>query len=157
MKRYLAVLLLLTLSICSTFAAEEEKPITKEIALKAIALFRANPGSEDGRGAAAIIVRFAEASPDVTITLSKDLLPWVGTNPGSKYESLLLAAYIAGSTQAQLLNAKSGDDRLAGTMLLNETYLKLQQDEPNLHIEAIEKLMELQKQGKLKEYLESIQ
>jgi hypothetical protein len=155
MKRYLAVLLLLALSICSTFAAEEEKPITKDIALKAIALFRANPGSEDGRGAAAIIFRFAEASPDVTITLSKDLLPWVGTNPGSKYESLLLAAYIAGSTQAQLLNAKSGDDKLAGTLLLNEIYLKLQQDEPNLHIDTIEKSIELQKQGKLKEYLES--
>jgi hypothetical protein len=155
MKRYLAILLLLALSVCSTFALDDDKPITKEIALKAIALFRADPGSDDARAAGAIIFRFVDASPDVTVKISKDVVPWLGTNKGSKYESMLLVAYIAGSAQAQLQNGKAGDDKLAGTLLVNETYLKLQQSEPNLHIEAIEKLIELQKQGKLKEYLES--
>jgi hypothetical protein len=155
MKRYLAILLLLALSVCSTFALEEEKPITKEIALKAIALFRANPGSDEALAAGSIILHFAEASPEVKITISKDTLPWLGENRGTKYESALLIAYVAGSAGSQLLSGKAKDDQLAGTMLVNETYLKLQQREPNLHIEAIEKLIELQKQGKLKEYLES--
>lgn len=155
MKRYLAILLLLALSAFSVLALDEDKPITKEIALKAIALFRADPSSDDGRAAGAIIFRFVEASPDVNVKISKAILPWLGSNRGSKQESMLLVAYVAGSTQSQLLSGKKEDDKLAGLLLVNETYLKLQQEEPNLHIEAIEKLIELQKQGKFKESLES--
>jgi hypothetical protein len=147
--------LTLALIAAATLAALAQEGVTKADVLRAIERFRAAPESEGGQVAAQVIVRFAKESPEVEITASPKLLPWMQATPPPKQSSLLLAAYIAGSARAQLESGKTKHDALAAEEQVIETYRKLQQTTPGLKIEAVEKLVELQKQGKLKEYLET--
>ena len=152
--KFLAALILLAAVLPSRGQQSDDK-VTKEVALKSIATFREDPESERAHVAAAIIVRFARESPDVEVTAGKRYLPWMDTQPIPKASSILLAAYIAGSVRSQLESGQAKNDPLAGEEQVIETYRKLQQTNPDLRIEAVEKLIELQKQGKLKEYLQA--
>ena len=136
-------------------AQEPKAKLTKDDVLKSIATFREDPASERGHVAAAIIVRFARESPDVEVTAGPRFLPWMSAKPIPKESSTLLAAYIAGSVRSQLEGGKTKNDALAGEEQVIETYLKLQKATPDLHIESVDKLIDLQKQGRLKTYLES--
>jgi hypothetical protein len=152
--KLLVALILLAITLPSPAQQSEDK-VTKEVALKSIATFREDPESERAHVAAAIIVRFARESADVEVTAGKRYLPWMETQPIPKESSTLLAAYIAGSVRSQLESGKTKNDPLAGEEQVIETYRRLQQTKPDLHIDAVEKLIDLQKQGKLKDHLES--
>src|SRR5258708_32719879 len=91
------------LALAASFAAPVDRVITKEIALKAIVIFRDDPLSEDGRAAAAIIVTFIGKNHDVVVELSKKVFPVFGA-PGisQKETGLLLAAFGAGNADSQL-------------------------------------------------------
>ncbi len=135
---------------------EEKDAVTKEVGTEVDRHFLSEePESERGQVAAAIIVRFAKESSDVKVTAGKLYLPWMDTKPLPKESSTLLVAYIAGSVHSQLESGTKENDALAGEEQVIETYLKLQQATPALHIEAVEKFIGLKKEGKLKEYLES--
>lgn len=154
MHRLIALCLLCLLSIGSVFAKEPEPEITKEIALKAIERFRAEPESEMGRGCAAIIVRFAEASPDVKITLSAKTTPWISDKKTDKRRgALLLGAFVAGNMRAQFERGVAEDQSFAGVEQVIATYRQMQKSTPAFRLASVEKLITLQKDGKLAEYL----
>jgi hypothetical protein len=155
MKRHVAALVLFVAAAVSSPAQQPKQTIPKADVLQAIADFRAEPESARGNGAASVIVRFAQDSPDVTVSGSPALQPWMAPKPPPKQSRTLLVAYIAGSVRSQLESGKTKDDTLAGEEQVIETYQKIQQTTPDLHIAEVEKLVALQKQGKLKEYLDS--
>jgi hypothetical protein len=150
----IALLFVVATSLLSR-ADEPKEAVTKDVALKAIATFREEPMSERATVAAAILVRFARESPDVAVTASPALIPWMEAKPLPKESSILLTAYIAGSVRAQLESGHMKNDAVAGEEQVIETYQKLQQTTPTLHIDSVEKLVDLQKQGKLKETFDS--
>lgn len=134
--------------------AADNPVITKEMALKAIGVFRDDPLSEDGRAAAAIIILFVEKSPEVVVDLNRKAFPVFGA-PGvsQKETSLLLAAFAAGNLDSQLLRGVRKDDAYAGDLQMIETYRQLQKKNPKLKIAAVEKMAEMERRGELKRYL----
>jgi hypothetical protein len=153
--KFLVALIVLAAIVLPSPAQQSDDEVTKDVALKSIATFREDPESERGHVAAAIIIRFAKESSDVQVSAGKRYLPWMEAQPVPKESSALLTAYIAGSVRSQLESGKTKNDPLAGEEQVIETYHKLQQTKPDLRIETVEKLIELQKQGKLKDYLDS--
>jgi hypothetical protein len=151
-----AVPLLAFCAATLSMAAPAEPVITKEVALKAIGLFREDPLSEDGRAAAAILVMFVDRNHDVVVALSKKAFPVFGA-PGvsQKETSLLLAGFVAGNLDSQLLRGVKKDDAYAGDLQLIETYRQLQTKNRKLKIPAIEKMAEMAQRGELKRYLSS--
>jgi hypothetical protein len=142
---------------CSQLAVASDKPaVTKELALKAIAAFRADPTSDLGHAARSVIVSFSHDSPDVIITFTQKNYPISQIKPVSEEERLtLLAAFVAGNLDSQLLRGSRKDDAYAGDLQLIQTYRQLQKRNPKLRVEAIEKLAELESKGRLKSYLSS--
>jgi len=154
--KWLAIPLFASIALTVSTAASADPVITKEVALKAIGFFRDDPLSEDGRGAAAIIVLFVEKSPDVVVDLNRKAFPVFGA-PGvsQKDTSLLLAAFAAGNLDSQLLRGVKKDDPYAGDLQMIQTYRQLQRKNPKLKIPAIEKMAEMEQRGELKRYLSS--
>lgn len=154
--KWLAIPLLASAALTVSTAAPADLVITKEVALKAIGLFRDDPLSEDGRGAAAIIVTFVDKSHDVVVGLSKIVFPVFDAPGVSKKETnALLAAFIAGNLDSQLLRGVKKDDPYAGDLQMIQTYRQLQQKNPKLKIPAVEKMAEMEQRGELKRYLSS--
>lgn len=152
----------LFLGVCVATALAADPPaqpapqtITKEIARKAIVLFRQEPVSERGKGAASLLIHFARESPDVEVTMSSSALPWLVTKRPSEYSSTLLVAYIAGSVRSQLDSGATKNDPVAGAEQVIETYHLLQKTDPTFKMEEVEKLIELKTSGKLKEHIEA--
>jgi hypothetical protein len=153
MKKWLLVFLTTSIS-CSSHAAETDLKITRDIALKAVVLFRQDPLSEEGRGAAAILVRFADKSPDVLLNLNPKSVPFMKGNAVPEKQRLtLLAAFIAGNVDSQLLRNRKGDDPYAGDLQVIETYRQMQKKNTKLHIPSVEELVDLEKRGELRRYV----
>jgi hypothetical protein len=146
-----AIIVLATLQ-----AAKSECIVTHDAVLKEILIFSRAPLTEDGRGAAAVIVRFAQESEHVTITLSSAVTPWIGGKQEYKYSEILLAAYIAGNLKSQLERGKNEDDPHAGLVQVFKTYAQLKEADGKFKVPEIDKLMELHSENKLEEYLKNI-
>jgi hypothetical protein len=148
-------IILVGLVLPSQLAVASDKPaVTKELALKAITVFREDPTSDLGHAARSVIVSFSHDSPDIIIKFTPKNYPISQIKPVSEEERLtLLAAFIAGNTDSQLLRGSKKDDAYAGDLQLIQTYRQLQKRNPKLRIQAIEKLAELESQGRLKAYL----
>lgn len=154
--RWLAIPLLIFVTLAQSLGASADLVITKEVALKAIVIFRDNPLSEDGQGAAALIIKFVDQNHDVLVGLTKKTVPILDA-PGvsQKEKALLLAAFAAGNADSQLLRGVKKDDPYAGDLQLIQTYRQLQKKNPRLKITAVEKLAEMEQRGELKHYLTS--
>jgi hypothetical protein len=154
--RWLAIPPLAFVALAISVAAPADPAITKEIALKAMMIFRDDPLSEDGRAAATLIITFVDKNHDVLVALNKKVFP-VFNAPGvsQKETSLLLAAFAAGNVDSQLLRGVKKDDAYAGDLQLIQTYRQLQKKNPKLKIAAVEKMAEMEQRGELKRYLSS--
>ncbi|HUI08560.1 MAG TPA: hypothetical protein VL486_16290 [Verrucomicrobiae bacterium] len=134
-------------------------PVTRELALAAVAMLETNAASNAGVEAANEIIRFARESKAVTITLNPYTVPWA---PSKALENevavrlLLLAAYIGGDAKAQLLAQTTADDPYAGWQLLIDVYRQIRQKKPAVTIPEIDALAEKQKKGELKQYADEI-
>ena len=103
-----------------------------------------------------MIVSFSHDSPDVIIRFTPKNYPISEIKPASEEERLtLLAAFVAGNLDSQLVRGLKKDDAYAGDLQLIQTYRQLQKRNPRLRILAVEKLAELESRGQLKEYLAS--
>lgn len=149
------LLLVLLLCAAGSVLAESEPVITKEMALQAATLFRkADPFSEDARGYAAILIQFTEKSPAVVVEISRKAVPFLENKKIRQQElAILLAAFVAGNIDSQLLRGKKKDDPYAGDLQVIETYREMRKKKSRLKIPEIEKLMELEAAGKLKAHL----
>jgi hypothetical protein len=108
------MLSLLLVCACSDVAQTD---IPSEAAVRrAVATFCDSPLSADGRAAAKTIIEFAEASDAVLITINPGYVPWIGADREYINSDLLLAAYVAGNTIAQLDSGVKGNDAYSGTI-----------------------------------------
>ncbi len=127
--------------------------VSKEDARRAIAIFRRDPLNSQGEMTRPIILKFAEDSPDVEISLSDKRLSWVGNKAVPEETSqLLVVAYVAGDVQSQLDSGKTKDDPVAAAEQVITTYGQLKRANPELRVREVEELIRLQKQGKLAEH-----
>lgn len=156
MWKRIAALVLIALTACAGAQAKTRDSIDRETVRKAITIFRRTPANQQGSMVRPIILRYAQESPDVEVLVSPKLLPWLDTNGKGHEEAgaVLLTAYVAGNVQSQLEKRKMKDDPVAGTEQVIATYRQLQKTKPRLRIMEVEKLIDLQRQGKLVKHLE---
>ena len=149
-KRMVALILIALVSRADARAKSTEQPIDKETVRKAITIFRQTPANQQGSMVRPIILRFAQESLEVQIAFPPLMLSWIeGGKARSEDRAALLTAYVAGDVRAQLDQRKMKDDPVAGIEQVIATYRQLQKTEPQLRINAIEKLIDLHRQGKL--------
>ena len=130
--------------------------VTKHGVHNAIAVFRAQPTTQFGRVAAAMIFRFAETSPDTEVVISTKFTPWTAHKPYPKHTDELAIAYLAGTIRSQLEHGTHKNDPVAGAEQIIETYQQLRKAEPSFRDAYCEKLIELKAKGKLKPYILSL-
>jgi hypothetical protein len=129
---------------------------THEMVLDAIMTFRVDPLSEDARQAGAVVMRFVEQSHDVVVKISPKTLPFLSNKSlPEKYRATLLAAFVVGNVDSQLLRHQKRDDSYAGLLQLIESYRQIQWKNPKLRISEVEKFIEMQNRGELKAYVSS--
>ncbi len=127
--------------------------VSKDDVRKAIVIFRRNPVSVQGEMSQPIILSFAKDSPDVEVAVSEKRMPWINDkSTPSEAGTVLLVAYMSGDILAQLDKGTTKDDPLAATEQVIATYRQLQDADSKLKVPSVEKLIVLQKQGKLAEY-----
>ena len=138
----------------AVIGAASKQTITHEMALYAIMTFRVDPLSEDGRRAAAVVMQFVEQSDGVLVRISPKTVPFLSNKLlPEKYRATLLAAFVVGNVNSQLLRHQKKDDSYAGVLQLIESYRQMQRKNPKLRITEVEKFIELQKRGELKAYV----
>jgi hypothetical protein len=137
----------------SVSSKNKKESITEAEGLAAIREFQADPVAALKRGVAKTILDFAEASPNVLISFSRKSVPWIGEGKTDERRSILLAAFVAGNTEAQLQRGEKGDDALAGVLQAIATYRQLQQADTAFRLEELEELIVLEREGRLKEHL----
>ena len=143
-------------AVLSAGAAAQGKPadsIDKNTVRKAITIFERTPSNQQGSMVRPIILRYAQESPDVEIEVSDKAMPWLENLKGHEEAgAVLLTAYVAGDVRAQLARRRAKDDPVAGTEQVIATYRQLQKTEPRLRIMEVEKLIDLQRQGRLAQH-----
>lgn len=147
-------LLLCFLLFGSVVEAGDKLPITKELVIKAIAVFRQDPTSDLAKTARSVVVNFSHDSPNILIVFNPKNFPLSDLPTTEEPQLTLLAAFIVGNVDTQLASgSKARDDAYAGDLQMIRTYRQLQQKNRKLKIPAIEKLAELESRGQLKTYL----
>ena len=131
-----------------------EGKATKEQVLKAIAAFRRDPLAARTDGTSALILNFAEASPDVQVEMGPKVLPWMNEPVNDKYGEVLMAAFVAGDVRSQLESHRAKDDAMAGALQVIDTYQQLRKKDPSVRSVSVEKWIALQAQGKLRAELD---
>ena len=157
MTKLFLVAALLLLNLASAFAAQSTlPPVTKHGVRNAIAVFRAQPTTQFGHVAAAMIFHFAETSPDTQVVISDKFTPWTAHKPYPKHTDELAIAYLAGTIRSQLEHGTRKNDPVAGAEQIIETYQQLRKAEPGFRDAYCEKLIDLKAKGKLKDYILSL-
>jgi hypothetical protein len=131
----------------------EKEQITADTALRAIQEFQTDPLAAFQRGVAKTIVDFAKESPAVLIRFTDKVVPWLAKGEMDDRRSILLTAFVAGNTESQLRREKKEDDPVAGVLQVIATYRQLQQADPAFRVDELETLINLEKEGRLKEHL----
>lgn len=155
MRRSIIVALLVV--VFSAYGVERPSFSTKDV-LNAIAAFRGDPLSDLGRLGGGVVMAYVKTSPDVMVRLTPKVFPIFGKNNHLSDDEFatLLVAYDAGNAGSQLKRNKIGDDAYAGDLQLIETYKLLQRRNPKLKVTGIEKLIELDRSDRLKQYVSSL-
>ena len=153
MKLSTSVFVLGVGAVIAARGAAPKQTITHETVLYAIMTFRVDPLSEDARQAGAVVMRFVEQSHDVVVKISSKTLPFLSNKSlPEKYRATLLAAFVVGNVDSQLLRHQKKDDSYAGLLQLIESYHQMRWKNPKLRISEVEKFIEMQNRGELKAY-----
>lgn len=156
MKLCASVFVLGVGAVIAARGAAPKQTITHETVLYAIMTFRVDPLSEDARQAGAVVMRFVEQSHDVVVKISSKTLPFLSNKSlPEKCRATLLAAFVVGNVDSQLLRHQKRDDSYAGLLQLIESYRQMQWKNPRLRISEVEKFIEMQNRGELKTYVSS--
>jgi hypothetical protein len=152
---YLTIASIISFAVCAP-AAEPESPISNEAVRAAIATFRQNPLSPEGRAAGEVVRSFAEKTDTVVVQMSDKVTPFVN-NPEllTADRTLLRNAFIVGNVDSQLSRKERKDDPYAGVSEVIHTYREMQKRNPTLKLAGIENFIDLEKHGELKTYVNS--
>ena len=137
MRTLLLCLLLLT----AAWGQTPSPAPAKGDVLKALQAFHAYPLAPLPNEHQRIIMAYALESSDVQMSIGPKECPWVTEKPESDWQSVLLAAYIAGNVEAQLKAGKPGDQPGAGLTQVSEVYAKIRAKDPKYRSPGLEKLI----------------
>lgn len=152
----LSPLVIFLSSAAVSLATPPAQTISKQTVLDAIMTFRVDPLSEDGRRAGGIVVLFTDQSHDVVVNLRQKTLPFLSNKSlPEKYRATLLAAFVVGNVDSQLLRHQKKDDPYAGMLQMIDSYRQMQNKNRKLRIMEVEKFIEMQNRGELKAYVSS--
>ena len=153
---YLTIASLVLLAVCSP-AAEPESPISAEAVRTAIATFRQNPLSKEGRAAGETVRTFAEKSDTVIVQFTSKATPFLD-NPEllTANRTLLQNAFVVGNVDSQLSRKEKKDDSYAGVLEVLHTYREMQKQRPTFKLPVMEKFIEMEKRGELKGFLRAV-
>ena len=101
----LLCLVLLPLGTIGTAKKIDWAKLPSKTVLKAISRFKSDPLAAKADGILAIIVNFADKSPNVYVEIDVGYLPWI-KQKRIKNSDILLAAFIAGNIRSQLISKK---------------------------------------------------
>ncbi len=155
-KRLLVIIVVTACMAGSSFGdvkSNHQDEMTAESALRAIKTFQDDPLNKE---AGAEIVRFAQASDAVTITIASKYCPWIERGKEVKNGHILLCAYIAGNLKAQLEKKVNKDQPYDGVLQVISTYKQLLKTNATEKVDSIEKWIGLQQAGKLKSHIEGL-
>jgi len=156
-KKILPLVLAVVLGISSAAAQPSDVPSRREV-LAAIETLRTRFLSPDALRAAEIVNRFVELSEDCLVVLDPEAIPWAEGAPNADPDdpqvmlrSLLLAAYFAGNTKAQLDSGKVEDMPYPGWLFVIRAYRTIQ-EKTDFSIPSIDELVEMEEKGTLERY-----
>jgi hypothetical protein len=135
-------------------AADLGVPVTKEEVRSAITLFRQAPASPRGRAAGKMVQSFAEKDDSIIIYITNKVVPFLD-NVKIPHEdrALLLAAFVVGNIDSQLLRNEKKDHPYDGVLEVIEVYRRMRARNPAVRIAEVEKFIDLEKRGELKQYV----
>lgn len=140
-------------------AQQDKKEVTQAEVRKAIVIFQEKPASPEGKDASKLILVFALQSKDVVVILGKEETGWLGMDKEKKEENTnhLMVAYVAGSVLSQMDSKKAAHDTYASMQQVFKTYQQLQKQDKDFKRPELDKLMAMDKDGKLKKHIAEIQ
>lgn len=154
---FLLLLLALLATTPALPAQEAEVPSRREV-LAAIKTLEERFLSPEAVRAAEVVTRFVELSEDCLVVLDPEAIPWAedselgdGDDPGTLLRSLLLAAYFAGNTKAQLEAGKVEDMPYPGWLFVIRAYKAIQQ-KTDFVVASIDELVAMEEKGTLERY-----
>lgn len=128
--------------------------VTKEQATIAISSFLADPLSVTSPDAAKRIIQFAEETPDHEVIVEAKYMPWLEASKPPEGSELLLAAFFAGNLQEQIKKHTATSEPYAGALSVIDVYSKIKMKRIGFRIDPIERWISMEKQGRLKSYIE---
>src|SRR2546430_10872701 len=141
------------LGFCS-HAAEPEALVTKEMARNAIATFRQDPFSLQGRAAGEVVRRFVEKDDSVLVEINAKVVPFMSNlKIMPEDRTLLLDAFVVGNADSQFLRNEKKDAPYDGVSEVIRIYQQLKNRDSALSLPEIENFIELDKRGELKNYV----
>lgn len=143
--------------IAGAAAQSPEVPSRREV-LAAISTLEERFLSAEAIRAAEVVTRFVELSEDCLVVLDPEAIPWAeeseitdASDPETMLRSLLLAAYFAGNTKAQLESGKVEDMPYPGWVFVIRAY-KAIQEKTEFVVPSIDELVEMEEKGTLERY-----
>jgi len=113
-------------------------PLTKESTRKAISVFRQDE----------FVRAFAETSDPIILEINPKRAPFLeNLKLLAEYRGILLAAYIVGNVDSQLLHNEKKDDPYAGEIEVMNVYKQMKKREPAINLPEVENLIDLEKRG----------
>lgn len=155
MRSLYALVAAVVIAVAGAAPAAQEPTITKQMALRAVTLFReADPTSKEALGCAGLAIRYVEKDRRMHFIINDRNVPFPTTKSLSENQRLaLLGAYMVGNLHSCLLREDRVDDPYAGDLQVIQTYRQMQQKNPQLRVPEIEKMIEMERRGELKRYV----
>lgn len=149
-QRQMMTLRVFVLAFLLALAAQAQG-VTRAQVDRALANFFAEPTAPLPNRNLAVIMRYAAQSDDIDIVIDKAVMPWMD-EPSRDEGALLMGAYTAGNLEAQL-NGHRGDQPRAGLMRTFQVYDAIRKEHPDYRSPGLQKLRQLNSQGKLNSFL----
>jgi hypothetical protein len=131
---------------------KKAKELTDQQFGRLLTLFLENPLHEKAKDLAKILITHTSQTPNAAVMLGEAELKWIGKKEDDR-SLLLMAAYMSGNTQSQLLSGVRHNDRYSGLVALFAVYRQLQARDKKFKIAAVEELRRLHMAGKLLAHL----
>jgi hypothetical protein len=148
MRRLSLVVVPLALLLTPTLGRGEDKPpqLTDKQFRRLAVVFLEDPLGKSGRDYARAIAVFVIQTPDAAVFVGTDEMKWCGKD--EKYGLLLLAGYMAGNAQSQLLSGVKTNDRYSGLLSLFSVYRTIREQDKDFKLPEVDALLKLHKDGK---------
>lgn len=160
MKTTRRILLVAALA-AAAFRADAATP-TKHEALVAIEVLEKNVTGPEAKEAARTVMTYAQDSDDVMVNIGQNEVPWVGEKWGLEseqelsFQSVLLAAFVAGNVRSQIKNDRAEDDTYSGWIFAIKTYARLRAKAP-FRSASLDQLTQMQAEGTLLRHAREVQ